>query len=106
MASETSPGRSPTYTRRGCCSTADTRMVCSPKQKPPSNTRSVVGRLVDESHMDGSQELHRAELTVVERLHQTREDIGSTNTRVGTIGTVDRVPTNYWNTKSLAPYPV
>ena len=34
------------------------------------------GQLVDESHTDG-QELHREELTVVERLHQTREDMTS-----------------------------
>lgn len=40
---------------------------------------------------------------MVERLHQTREDIGSTNARAGTNATVDRVPTNYWNTKSLGP---
>lgn len=45
--------------------------------------------------MDGTQELHRAELTVVERLHQTREDIGSINAGAGTNGTGDRVPTNY-----------
>lgn len=59
---------------------------------------------MDESHTDGVQELHRAELTVVDRLHQTREDIGSTNTRTGTNGKVDRVQTNYvWAIPSLRP---
>ena len=54
--------------------------------------------------MDGAQELNRAELTVVERLHQTREDIGGTNGRAGTNGTGDRVPTNYaWAIPSLSP---
>ena len=43
---------------------------------------------------------------MVERLHQTREDIGSTNARGGggTNGKVDRVPTNYaWAIPSLSP---
>ena len=41
---------------------------------------------------------------MVDRLHQTRKDIGSTNTRTGPPGKVDRVPTNYvWAIPSLRP---